>query len=803
NGTPTELRFGPDRAGFGTDLYVGLSVAASGATGVESGIYRFDATGTRTTFSLASADPDFTGAPSGLAFSGIGAFGGDLYACVNTDAIVRIDDAGDVDRFVESIGTCSSLAFSDDGQTMFFIESGTGTLWALRQVPPPNVSIGDFVVYEENFRGESGSSTSPEFDELGLSGFTGSTLPSGSGPDLTGRVAVYQIDGPSGEVAGRLTADASPLSDGSFSIRSQMSGLEAPPLLGSVAASQGASYADGPDTVAVNAEVSFTWDAMGLPQASLSVVEQRLPSGPIFTSEDALPAPMVTAMLAGDPFELTLEVDRSGASGLASAIVELDAGLSVSTGPLVFSIVTTGAFEDLRHAFGLDGIDFEPVRLTLERFEVTQPYAQSFSVDTTLDGVDFLPGDGFCSTSAAECSLRAAIQEANALPGATEIVLRPGTHTLTIPGDDEDAAATGDLDVLDDVGIRGDGPDVTIVDGNALDRVFHNGPLFFSTPTLRLEGVAVTGGQADDANNPTGGGIFSNGPLFLADCSISGNRANLGGGIRGGNRFSMQRCVVEANEAVAYFTFADGGGLDVERSGSIPIRAQVFDSAIVSNLAESGAGLGCSGFGSFGSSDRIWVENTTMSGNVNSVSGAQLSFANCSATVVQSTVVGDVGSGLRALRGALSSATLEIENSVISGTPACEPFSTLSPTLDGHNASADTSCGFNGPGDLEGVSLDLAPLAPLDTIEGLLASTRAHVPNPGSPLIEAADEARCTGFDQRRLPRPVDGDADGTALCDLGAIEVPEPRSWLGLGVGALGLAFLRRRSLVGAEATR
>ena len=43
--------------------------------------------------------------------------------------------------------------------------------------------------------------------------------------------------------------------------------------------------------------------------------------------------------------------------------------------------------------------------------------AATFSVDTTADTVDANPGNGTCADAGASCSLRAAIQEANALAG--------------------------------------------------------------------------------------------------------------------------------------------------------------------------------------------------------------------------------------------------------------------------------------------------------------------------------------------------------------------------------------------------
>jgi CSLREA domain-containing protein len=98
--------------------------------------------------------------------------------------------------------------------------------------------------------------------------------------------------------------------------------------------------------------------------------------------------------------------------------------------------------------------------------------AHRFTLTSTTDAVDAHPGDGQCRTAAGECTLRAAIQETNALPGADLVVVPSGLYTLTIPGTGEDAAATGDLDITDALTLRGAGPQATIVDGGGLDCVF-------------------------------------------------------------------------------------------------------------------------------------------------------------------------------------------------------------------------------------------------------------------------------------------------------------------------------------------
>ncbi len=60
---------------------------------------------------------------------------------------------------------------------------------------------------------------------------------------------------------------------------------------------------------------------------------------------------------------------------------------------------------------------------------------------------------------------------ADARGGSNTINLPSGTYTLTIAGANEDASATGDLDITSNLTIKGAGSSNTIIDGNSLDRV--------------------------------------------------------------------------------------------------------------------------------------------------------------------------------------------------------------------------------------------------------------------------------------------------------------------------------------------
>lgn len=103
-------------------------------------------------------------------------------------------------------------------------------------------------------------------------------------------------------------------------------------------------------------------------------------------------------------------------------------------------------------------------------------HATSFTVNSQADVGDDNPGNNECHAIngiAGICTLRAAVQEANAHPGTDTIFLSAGlVHTLTRVGLNSNTI-NGDLDITDNVTIiffaSGQRP---VVDVNGLERAF-------------------------------------------------------------------------------------------------------------------------------------------------------------------------------------------------------------------------------------------------------------------------------------------------------------------------------------------
>src|SRR5918998_4566333 len=143
-------------------------------------------------------------------------------------------------------------------------------------------------------------------------------------------------------------------------------------------------------------------------------------------------------------------------------------------------------------------------------FVVNRALASTFTVDSTADRGDTSIGNGACRTSVGTCTLRAAIQEANALSGHDTIEVAAGVYELGIPTVNDDLPSTGDFDITDTVTITGESAAATIVDGGVplpssepeargVDRLFESHPtsrdLTFSNLTLR-EGFTPEDGAA-------------------------------------------------------------------------------------------------------------------------------------------------------------------------------------------------------------------------------------------------------------------------------------------------------------------
>jgi CSLREA domain-containing protein len=356
----------------------------------------------------------------------------------------------------------------------------------------------------------------------------------------------------------------------------------------------------------------------------------------------------------------------------------------------------------------------------------------TFTVNSAADEADANPGNGTCATANSVCTLRAAIQEANAVSEDDIINIPAGVYLLTIAGTSEDAAATGDLDIIGNVTIIGAGAASTNIDAGAIDRVFHITGVF----AVNISGVAIS----NALSGANGGGIYNLGALTLTNVAVSGNTAQIGGGIFNEGTLTITKSAISGNTAAGLANSSGGGIYD---SGTL----NLTNATISGNSALSSGG----GIYNLGTAN---LTNVTVTNN----------------TADSNNSGGGVGGGIYNSGG-----TFNIINTIAGGntvgstgsSPDC--FGTLN--SGGYNLIQDTiGCAVNWitTGNITGVSADLGALANNG------GPTQTHALLSGSPAIDAGDDTACPTTDQRGISRPQDGDNNFSRRCDIGAYEVVE-----------------------------
>lgn len=174
-----------------------------------------------------------------------------------------------------------------------------------------------------------------------------------------------------------------------------------------------------------------------------------------------------------------------------------------------------------------------------------------------------------------QCSLRDAILVSNA-NGEDDIIHVPAGHyNLTIPPLLVPGGEHGDLDIdsPDAVTIIGEGPGITVIDGNAIDRVFRIASI--GTGNVVLQGLTIQGGASLFGS---GGGIFNwDASLWINNCEITGNHvldpAREGGGVFNEEGFLYMRDSVVSNNTSG----GEAGGLYLGAGSSNTIVRSTID----------------------------------------------------------------------------------------------------------------------------------------------------------------------------------------------------------------------------------
>lgn len=385
----------------------------------------------------------------------------------------------------------------------------------------------------------------------------------------------------------------------------------------------------------------------------------------------------------------------------------------------------------------------------------TGAQAATYTV-TTLGG-----GMGTCTPAGADfqCdTVRGAFAAANASAESDLIDFAPGLSGDILIGETLSvvtAASGGALNLRGRLAAGGQ-PAIRISGDNAR-RVMTIG----SGADVSIEALGIVNG---DAGVDGGGGIYiaAQGAVSIAYSTISGNTAAGGGaGIFNNGTVSIEYSTLSGNSAPGS---AFGGGIANWSGGVLIVRF----STLSGNSAYGGGGIAAFATAS--------IEHSTVSGNHVIQFGGGIFVSNGPFSIAHSTLSNN--SSLTGGGGGISSgvefhADIHITASVIAysnNTGDCL-FPHVAPIIT-NTLVQDGLC------VVAGVNGNLTGDPRLDPLAGNGGVTRTHLPQPGSPLLDALGDCSMEHpTDQRGIARPQD------SACDIGAVE----RRWAMLQVNASG----------------
>jgi CSLREA domain-containing protein len=272
--------------------------------------------------------------------------------------------------------------------------------------------------------------------------------------------------------------------------------------------------------------------------------------------------------------------------------------------------------------------------------------------------------------------------------------------------------------------------------------------------TLTVTNTTISGNTADTY----AGGLDTSALIVeISSSTITGNAAlnNSDGGLvtfndDAGSKLTVVDTTISDNSSFGY-----GGGLDtsaetVDISGStISGNASLLDS--IGGIASFNAGP----------SSILSLTNTTISGNSAFTLAGGMETRAVATTLTNVTVFKNAAGATGGINNAGVGA-VTLKNTIVAGNLGGNCGGAI--TSGGHNLENANTCGFGGT-DLVDTDPLLAPLADNG------GPTKTHNLGAASQAIDAGDDGVCPATDQRGVARPLDGDGDGTAACDIGSLE--------------------------------
>jgi hypothetical protein len=284
------------------------------------------------------------------------------------------------------------------------------------------------------------------------------------------------------------------------------------------------------------------------------------------------------------------------------------------------------------------------------------------------------------------------------------------------------------------------------------------GSAILNRGSMEISNTTFTNNQ----NDGVGGAIYNRTSITITKSIFSGNSSSWGGALYNGYIMNVSNSTFIGNSSRSSGAINNEHHLNIDGSTFCGNTAQ-----------ENGGGIANIPYIPGIPPELISISNSTFNYNYAGIRGGGIFNAGASMLITNNTLSGNAandGGGIY-LDIPYFITTLTLKNTIIADSISGGDCIGNGQIVDGgHNLDSDGSCNLDpAKGSLPNTDPNLGPL------QNNGGPTWTQALQWGSPAIDTGDNATCPPTDQRGVLRPLDGNWDRVAVCDIGSFEAANP----------------------------